>query len=350
MATYNVHAGHCPQDQGAYGAVGILQESVEDRIVKNAVIAKLEALGHTVYDCTCDENTSQNGCLATIVSKCNSHNVDLDISIHLNSGRDDYEGDDSTGGTEVYGYDTGTEEIGSKICEAISEKLNIRNRGFKVNQGLYVLRSTHSPAILIECCFVDDRDDANRWNAEVCAEAIVEALTGEVVSDNSDEDCSDNDSTDNNETTDGRTNDLGHVDVYYRAKTDRWWDEVHDTDDWAGAGDDQAITGIAIGVSEGYVRYQVHLLNGGWLPEVDGYDIDDDENGYAGNGRTPIDALKAVFYTPDGYEYQCLYMQVSPKGMDEYYPVQIDDQTVNGQDGYAGCFGKYIDKVQLWVE
>lgn len=85
MATYNVHAGHCPQDQGAYGAVGILQESVEDRIVKNAVIAKLEALGHTVYDCTCDENTSQNGCLAAIVAKCNSHNVDLDISIHLNS-------------------------------------------------------------------------------------------------------------------------------------------------------------------------------------------------------------------------------------------------------------------------
>ena len=89
MSTYNVHAGHCPQDEGAYGAVGILQESVEDRIVKNAVIAKLENLGHTVYDCTCDENTSQNGCLATIVSKCNSHNVDLDISIHLNSGRGD---------------------------------------------------------------------------------------------------------------------------------------------------------------------------------------------------------------------------------------------------------------------
>ena len=43
-------------------------------------------------------------------------------------------------------------------------------------------------------------------------------------------------------------------------------------------------------------------------------------------------------------------MQVSPQGMDEYYPVQIDDQTVNGQDGYAGCFGRYIDKVQLWVE
>ena len=250
----------------------------------------------------------------------------------------------------MYGYDNETEEIGSKICQAISEKLDIRNRGFKTNQGLYVLRNTKAPAILIECCFIDDRDDANRWNAEACADAIVEALTGEVVSEDSNEDYSDNDSTDNNEATGGRTNDLGHVDVYYRAKTNCWWDEVHDRDDWAGANDDQAITGIAIGVSEGYVRYQVHLLNGDWLPEVDGYDINDDENGYAGNGRTPIDALKAVFYTPDGYEYKCLYIQVSPQGMDEYYPVQIDDQTVNGQDGYAGCFGRYIDKVQLWVE
>ncbi len=52
MGTYNVHAGHCPQGQGASGAVGILQESVEDRIVKNEVIRLLRAEGNTVYDCT----------------------------------------------------------------------------------------------------------------------------------------------------------------------------------------------------------------------------------------------------------------------------------------------------------
>ena len=63
MGTYNVHAGHCPQGQGASGAVGILQESVEDRIVKNEVIRLLRAEGNTAYDCTCDENTTQTGCL-----------------------------------------------------------------------------------------------------------------------------------------------------------------------------------------------------------------------------------------------------------------------------------------------
>lgn len=349
MSVYNIHAGHCPQGQGAYGAVGILEESVENRKVKNALISKLESLGHTVYDCTCDEALSQNGCLAAIVNKCNSHNVDLDISIHLNSGRGDYEGDGSTGGVEVYGYDNGTEEIGSKICEIISEKLDIRNRGFKTNPDLYVLNSTKAPAILIECCFVDDKDDANNWDADACADAILVALTGESVSDEV-EDNSDNSSEEECVISTGRNRDLGHVDVYYKAKTNRWWDEVHDTDDWAGAGDNNPITAIALSVSEGYVRYQVHLLNGGWLPEVDGYDTNEDENGYAGNGYTPIDAIKAVFYTPEGYRYQCLYTQVSPQGMTGFYPVQIDDQTVNGQDGYAGCFGKYIDKVQFWVE
>ena len=45
MGTYNVHAGHCPQGKGASGAVGILQESVEDRAVKNEVIRLLRAEG-----------------------------------------------------------------------------------------------------------------------------------------------------------------------------------------------------------------------------------------------------------------------------------------------------------------
>ena len=58
MSTYNIHAGHCPQGQGASGAVGILQESVEDRKVKNRVISALKGAGHTVYDCTCDEKTT----------------------------------------------------------------------------------------------------------------------------------------------------------------------------------------------------------------------------------------------------------------------------------------------------
>lgn len=182
MAVYNVHAGHCPQGKGAYGAVGILKESVEDRIVKDEVIRLLRAKGHTVYDCTCEVNTTANGCLQKIVSKCNQHSVTLDVSIHLNSGRNDYKGDNSTGGTEVWNYDTRTKAISDRICANIAKELGIRNRGTKYSKSLYVLANTNSLSLLVECCFVDDKDDANHWNAKKCAKAIVEGILNKKIS------------------------------------------------------------------------------------------------------------------------------------------------------------------------
>ena len=182
MATYNVHAGHCPQGQGASGAVGILQESVEDRIVKDEVIRLLRAEGHTVYDCTCDENTTKQGCLNKIVARCNQHSVDLDISLHLNSGRNDYGGDGSTGGVELWNYDTGTQEISDRICEAIATELGIHNRRTKYDKDLFVLANTKSKALLVECCFVDDADDAKVWDAKRCAKAIVRGILNKEIS------------------------------------------------------------------------------------------------------------------------------------------------------------------------
>lgn len=180
--TYNVHAGHCPQGQGASGAVGILQESAEDRAVKNEVIRLLRAEGHTVYDCTCDENTTKQGCLNKIVAKCNQHSVDLDISLHLNSGRNDYGGDGSTGGVEGWNYDTGTQEISDRICEAIATELGIHNRRTKYDKDLFVLANTKSKALLVECCFVDDADDAKVWDAKRCAKAIVRGILNKEIS------------------------------------------------------------------------------------------------------------------------------------------------------------------------
>jgi len=184
MATFNLHAGHAPYNSGgAYGAVGILNESDEARIVKNELKKILEERGHTVYDCTCEKGLSQNKVLNSIVQKCNSHKVDLDISIHLNSGRNDYNGDGNTGGCEVYGYNDEFANAGKAISNAIATGLGIRDRGFKINTDLYVLRKTSNPAILIECCFVDDKDDAEHWNAQKCAVQIADALRNTVAAD-----------------------------------------------------------------------------------------------------------------------------------------------------------------------
>lgn len=175
MTAYNVHGGHSLKCRGASG---LLDEVNEDRAVKNKLIELLRSNGYTVYDCTDDYSTTQSANLSSIVSKCNAHTVDLDISIHLNSGRNDSGGDGKCGGVEVYGYDDRIYGVAYKIAENISNTLGIGFHGspVKYRKDLYVLRKTKAKAILIECCFVDDKDDANHWNATKCAMAIASAL------------------------------------------------------------------------------------------------------------------------------------------------------------------------------
>ena len=57
----NVHAGHNPDGKTACGAIGFIRESTEARKVKDAVISQLRQLGHTVYDCTCEDGASEIG-------------------------------------------------------------------------------------------------------------------------------------------------------------------------------------------------------------------------------------------------------------------------------------------------
>lgn len=127
--------------------------------------------------------------------------------------------------------------------------------------------------------------------------------------------------------------------------------EVQNLEDYAGI-KGRRIVGIAARVDRGELKYQVHTVGGGWLPYVTGYDWDDAVNGYAGNGKV-IDALRVYYSTPgdiieeSGYK-KAKYRVALAGG--NYYSWQLDDETSNGQDGYAGMFGKPIDRVQIVIE
>ena len=85
-------------------------------------------------------------------------------------------------------------------------------------------------------------------------------------------------------------------DIFYRVRCDGvWLPEVKNLEDYAGL-NVKAITYLAIKVSSGNVRYQVHTKIG-WLQKVSGYDIDDLEKGYAVNG-IKIDAYRVYYTTP----------------------------------------------------
>ena len=127
--------------------------------------------------------------------------------------------------------------------------------------------------------------------------------------------------------------------------------EVQNLEDYAGI-KGRRIIGIAARVDRGELKYQVHTLGGGWLPYVTGCDWSDAVNGYAGNGCV-IDALRVYYSTPDDiveeYGYKKAKYRVAPVERD-YYSWQHDNETSGGQDGYAGMFGKPIDRVQIVIE
>lgn len=179
MATFNIHAGHNPDGKAACGAIGLIKESTENRRVKDLVIKQLKSQGHTVYDCTVNDGKNKNDVLQKIITKCNSHKVDLDVSIHFNSGATDRAGNGKSAGTEVLIYDLESKALNEakRTVEAIAS-LGFRNRGVITRPGLYVLRRTKSPAMLIECCFVDDKDDVKLYDPGTMAEAIVYGITG----------------------------------------------------------------------------------------------------------------------------------------------------------------------------
>lgn len=181
---FNIHAGHNPDGKVACGAVGLIKESTEARKVKDKVIQYLRKAGHTAYDCTCNNGTSRNDVLREIIEKCNSRKVDIDVSIHFNAGAKDAKGNGKSTGVEVLVY----KETSKCYAEAVRvakklKEIGFKNRGIKVNDDLYVLRKTNASAMLIEVCFVDDKDDVDIYkkNVDKIAKSIAEALINETI-------------------------------------------------------------------------------------------------------------------------------------------------------------------------
>ena len=175
-----VHAGHNPSGKIACGASDLLDESTEARWITRKVIKLLKKNGVKAVNCTVNDGTSQGDVLRKICAKCNAvADADLHISIHFNSGRNDKKGDGRTGGTEVLLTrdvdDKG--DIAKRVCNQMA-KLGFTNRGVKTRTDLYFLNHTKAPALLVEVCFVDDKDDYMLYKADrmAVARAVAQAV------------------------------------------------------------------------------------------------------------------------------------------------------------------------------
>lgn len=170
-----ISAGHAATGRGASGAVGILNESNENRKVVEQLIKLLRREGCVVHDCTQNTGT-QSEVLTKCVAKHNSHDRDLDIQIHFNSF------DGLAHGTEalVYSDKSNSTNFARRIVKRIAA-LGFLNRGVKERPDLKFLRATAKPAILIECCFCDSKKDAKRYSAKKMAAAIASGLLNKEI-------------------------------------------------------------------------------------------------------------------------------------------------------------------------
>lgn len=130
----------------------------------------------------------------------------------------------------------------------------------------------------------------------------------------------------------------------------RWLPEVTDLSDYAGI-EDKPITGFALKVSRGHAVYKVHTREG-WLDWVDSddYNIYDTSFGMAGDCHNYIDAIAIYYFTDSGEPLKSAAYRVDTVSRKTYYSWQIDTDTDHGQDGYAGCFGYPIDRVQVCIK
>lgn len=167
----------------AKGASALIDETTEDRKVKDSVIKYLQQLGHTILDVT-PANIDTDSDLIYGVNKANNWGADLFISIHFNKAYNSYSG---AIGTETWVYSKNDnyndEEYSQRIVDAIGG-LGFKNRGVKTSTELYELRATKMPSVIVEVCFVEATEDValyKKLGADAIGKSIAEAISNKKI-------------------------------------------------------------------------------------------------------------------------------------------------------------------------
>ncbi|WP_069680261.1 N-acetylmuramoyl-L-alanine amidase [Clostridium taeniosporum] len=135
---------------------------------------------------------SLNASLSHKVDTANDEKADFFISIHHNSAVETAKGvesyysitpkDDKYGGNLDYERIEKSKKMAKIINDSIVEKIDAKNRGAKSDsqRGLFVLKNTNMPAVLVEVGFITNPEEAERcadsYYQQKVAEAIAEAI------------------------------------------------------------------------------------------------------------------------------------------------------------------------------
>lgn len=163
------------------GASGILDETKENRKVKDAVIKYLKMTSHSILDVT--PNDSYNTVSKEIgygVNKANEWGADLFLSIHFNKAYSSYDG---AIGSEVLVYDINKNNNEAKRVLNNIVSLGFKDRGVKERKDLGELRRTNMTSMIVEVCFIEAKKDVEIYRKngyEKVALMIAEGIVGKI--------------------------------------------------------------------------------------------------------------------------------------------------------------------------
>ncbi len=161
-----IDQGHNPENPNA-GAEGngLLEQDITYRIGQE-LAALLRAdpdfeVRLSRPDAGTSLGTSNTTSLQARVSDANSWGADYFISLHTNSSDNP-----NASGVEAFAYSRPSRafSLGEDIVEELTDITGLRDRGMKVRPGLYVLRNTAMPAVLVEMGFISNPGDAALMN------------------------------------------------------------------------------------------------------------------------------------------------------------------------------------------